>query len=132
MWFRRITSTILMATMVSVVKAEVWTDSTGRFAVKAEFVSLQFDAPNHQPIVKLKRDDGREIRVPLNKLSQVSQQRANQLTAKANENLPTDIDQTASSIEAENRRIAAGTLEWMSVHLLDDWQGPASMNCRTS
>ncbi|WP_186775978.1 SHD1 domain-containing protein [Rubripirellula reticaptiva] len=50
-----------------------WTDVTGKHKIEAEFIEISGDS------VKLKRVDGKEIIVPLEKLSQSDQQRAKAL-----------------------------------------------------
>jgi hypothetical protein len=53
-----------------------WSDSTGRFQVTAEFVTLENDK------VRLRRHDGRTIDVPVEKLSPADQTRVRQLAER--------------------------------------------------
>lgn len=54
-------------------RLRTWTDSTGKFKVEAEFLGLTNDQ------VKLRRKDGREVTLPLNRLSPADQQSAQKL-----------------------------------------------------
>lgn len=54
-------------------KARLWSSSSGKHKILASFVSLESDA------VKLRRDDGKEITVPLSKLSDKDQAEAEKL-----------------------------------------------------
>lgn len=56
-----------------VAKLRTWKDSTGKFSIQATFVSLDGDA------LKIKREDGREVTVPLSRLSQADQDYAKRI-----------------------------------------------------
>ena len=78
-----------MRTVISVVLAFVvctpmalarkWTDSTGKFSVEAEFVEFKDGK------VRLKKEDGEIVTVPLEKLSQEDQQFIHSIYLKRNE-----------------------------------------------
>ena len=55
-----------------------WTDSTGKFKVEAEFLGLTDGQ------VKLRRKDGREVTLPLTRLSSADQQVAEKLAQEMN------------------------------------------------
>ena len=57
--------------------AAIWMDSTGKFQVEAEFVALEGDQ------VKLKKENGVTVQVPLNRLSAASQQLAKRLAGSS-------------------------------------------------
>jgi len=54
-------------------RTRTWKDATGKFSIEAEFVSLDGDA------ITLKRTDGKQLTVPLSKLSDADQAAARQL-----------------------------------------------------
>lgn len=54
-------------------RVRTWKDATGKFTVEAEFISLNGDA------ITLKRKDGKEVTVPLSRLSKEDQEAARQL-----------------------------------------------------
>jgi hypothetical protein len=54
-------------------RVRTWKDATGKFTIEAEFISLTGDN------IKLKRKDGKEITVPLSRLSEEDRQAARQL-----------------------------------------------------
>ena len=73
---------VLCATMLSATQAvsgRTWTDSTGKYKIEAEFVKL--DGQN----VHLRREDGRIVQIPINRLSQGDQDHVRELTAPADE-----------------------------------------------
>ena len=61
------------------VHAERWTDTTGKYSVEAEFLSVDDD------VVSLKRGDGMVVKVPIAKLSFASKLRIKQLTKPKSE-----------------------------------------------
>lgn len=78
---------VLIATLsTNGALARKWTDSTGRFSVEADFVEL-VDGD-----VALKKSDGRVIRLPLEKLSEVDQQHVRSVTAPAGASQPSSSD----------------------------------------
>jgi len=70
------------------VTSRVWTDSTGKFKIEAELVEILDDK------VRLKKKDGQELTVPVNRLSVADQTfvLANQLAARGD------------AVDAENRQ----------------------------
>ena len=52
---------------VSVADGRTWRDSTGKFAVEAEFIEVRKDK------VKLRKKDGRRITIPVSQLSAADQ-----------------------------------------------------------
>jgi hypothetical protein len=54
-------------------KLRTWQDATGKFSIEAEFISLSAAG------VKLKRKDGKEVTVPLDRLSKADQTAARKL-----------------------------------------------------
>jgi hypothetical protein len=58
----------------------IWTDTTGEFKIEATYLGLADGK------VKLKKADGKEIAVPLDKLSKDDQQLVQQLQVKKSAN----------------------------------------------
>ena len=69
-------SACIVFLMTSVTQAETWTDSSGKFTVEAEFEGVEGSS------VKLLKDNGVRILVPIAKLSAESKQQAKQLFEK--------------------------------------------------
>lgn len=96
-----ICSTIAFFLCVPQSLADTWVDDSGKYAVEAEFVSLR------EGIVRLKRNDGRVIDLPLDKLNAEGRDRVKKLAA-AEAKPPTkrtdkvnSADEVASKIEAK-------------------------------
>ncbi|NLE38852.1 MAG: hypothetical protein GX621_12580, partial [Pirellulaceae bacterium] len=66
--FRAIAFLLCFIVLVSVAAARTWTSRDGKFKTEAEFIDLKED------MVRLKKNDGKEISVPLAKLSDEDQQ----------------------------------------------------------
>ncbi len=82
-WTPSFTMSLVFAlTLAPMASARNWTDSTGRYSVEAEFVSLA------DGIVRLRRHDGKTMEIPLEKLRQADQAYVQQMSEKSNEDSP--------------------------------------------
>ena len=90
------TSLSMLACSASHVDAKTWTDKTGKFSVEATLVEVR------DGTVVLRRDDGREIRMPLAKLSEGDREFARQ-------NQHRDLDDTTTDfLEKLNELLSDG------------------------
>jgi WD40 repeat protein len=71
------------------VFAHKWVDSSGKYSVEAEFITLEAGK------VKLRREDGRIILVSLEKLGKQDQERARRLAASDKDGNPADQERQA-------------------------------------
>ncbi len=100
---------MVAALLVTIEKGQAddrtWTDDTGKFSVKAEFVAIK------QGKVQLKRaDNGQLIEVPLDRLSQADRELATKLATSAKEN----TDQAAGELKV------TGALRWSKFPSFDE------------
>lgn len=96
-------ATTLISGLSILSAAEKWSDSSGSFTVEADFVVL------HNGTVYLKKTNGVNIAVPLDRLSAESQQLAKQMAGMAV--AATDTDDPAAAIQAILSDVEGGNVK---------------------
>jgi len=69
----------VLASAVGQAEARTWTDATGRYTIQGDFEKLE------KGTVNIRRDDGKLVRIPLEKLSEADRQHVRTLTTSAEE-----------------------------------------------
>lgn len=87
----------LMATAASAAEMRTWRDSTGSFSREGEFVRLDGE------VVVLRLKEGREIRVPLAKLSEADRSYVENITAKPADPKPDPAKPSEPAAESQNK-----------------------------
>lgn len=95
---------VTLLTFVASATAEVWKDSTGQFQVEAEFLGIRGTD------LYLKKTNGVTIKVPLDRLSAESQQRARQLAMPAAPAAPGGADAPDEAARVLAASLQAGNL----------------------
>ncbi len=82
-----------------------WTDSTGRFSIKAKLIGVE------DGVVKLQRDDGTEIQIELKKLSKADQQFVAQAGDNPFREAESPFKPSQGSMKQESESRSSGKLE---------------------
>ncbi len=107
---------VAFSLVFSALYAEPWTDVSGRHSIDASFVSMQ------DGVVLLRRGDGRQVRIPLEKLDAKSRERAREVSSTSGgppKNLVLAELKNANSLEAlaKNLRSARHSLKLYESYL---------------
>ncbi|NIL98426.1 MAG: hypothetical protein GTO53_11045 [Planctomycetales bacterium] len=104
---------LLVCLSAGTLHGETWTDNTGKFEIEATFVRMSDDA------VFLEKTDGKQIKVPLKRLSPESQAQARRLSeaqapaAEPGDQPAGDGDDPAAALQTMITRLASGDLKVM-------------------
>lgn len=95
-----------LASQSATVVAREWRDVTGKYRVEAEFVALQ------DGVVRLRKEDGQVLTMPLKKLSPADQEFVRQKSVQEDPGIPELLEPQPRAVLDNGRRDRADTLVW--------------------